>query len=192
VRIVIGDPAELILHPVDALTKAAFSFPDAVGPKLSWEARHSTDVKCDGSEDAHWDAALGGWKLRAAAGEISVILQSSLYQGDSYIQLVPGSNEAQLFIDPMGGVVLLFEVDGNRVDAPGKWRDVAVTTVDGTPVRHHARVLKDKGEALVLEEPAEIEVVFPEFPGFERPESFRLQVGRGEWIERTVSLVRRH
>jgi hypothetical protein len=193
VRIVIGDPAFLVLRPVDAKTGATLSFPGSKAMRVSWEATLLTDVGNDEVQFADWDEARGAWTLRAAAGEISVILQSAEFEGQSHIPLVAGDNEAQLPIEPMCGIVLRFEVDGLRVAQPeGLWRKIQVEASDGTAVRHHHWVGRDKGATIVLEEPGEVELTFPEIPSFERPESFKASVGRGEWVEHVVKLVRRH
>jgi hypothetical protein len=193
VRIVIGDPAVLVLRPVDAKTGAAMPFLGSEAPRVSWEAARQTDVRNDKVQFAKWDEALGVWTLRAASGEITVMLQSPKFDGHSHILLVPGNNEAQLPIEPRCGIELYFEVDGRRIEAPGElWRRIQVASSDGTRVEHQPWVGRDEGTILVLREPGEVEVTFPEIPAFERPEPFKASVGRGEWVEHVVKLVRRH
>ena len=194
--IVIGDPADIRIHFVDADSGQPFDAP----PKLLWNCVRPKESTGGGLEHGEWDGSLHATRLRAPAGEIELSVdfaQRTEYEvlDPLIVSAVPGQNDFTLRIRRAISVVLGVTIDGSPASWPGwsksdDYFKARLASADD-PVRiiRPCRASQTELDFSVNHE-GRYTVTFPTLKGFAPVAPFEVVARRGEKTIATVALRR--
>jgi hypothetical protein len=168
VVIAIGDPADVLVHLLDAAT----DLPVHEEKLLLWNCRWPEETTGGGLKSARWDAERQAWSFRAPAGgiELRVAYESRRFElvaPNPYVTVHPGFNELTLRVQRASGVLLHFEVDGRRIGWPSDAGLLHVEPPEGEAIRMAVRSVQDEGVFVPTPSAGRWRLLLPSLKGYE-------------------------
>jgi hypothetical protein len=186
-RIVIGEPADLAVHLVDA--ESGLEAQVEAG-SLSW--RCASPEVSGGAEDATYDPSTHAFQLRAPAGEVELNLWERRYRWQTQrVTLRPGPNEVTLRLQRACGIVLTLR-DGDAAVSPDEaFSGLELTRAGGSRELPESSGYDGKEVYFVVGSPGRFRVMIPSIDGYDPIEPFEVDIGPGELVKREIPLVRK-
>jgi hypothetical protein len=189
VALVIGDPADLVVHVVDDETGK-----ESFGSETVGVLSHGFELVERGIRPvARVDDESRTLRLRLAPGEhrLDWVSLSSRFEviDPGPILLHPGANEVTVRMRRSTEIELSFEQGGEPVELPTALADVEVASLDDRTATR--RSYSSEGARLMLRVPAagRYLVTLPTLPGRAAVPPFEVTARRGEVVTRTIRLV---
>ncbi len=189
-QIVIGDPADVVVHALDDLTGA----PVRARHMLLWNCKRPVESTGGGFDHVEWDEARQAWCFRAPAGEVELQLTGEPRDElepvePRFFTVLPGRNEITVRLRRATGLRLSLEVDGYKIEWPGgaAWLVVLDAVYGGQP-DVTAALSSDDVLTFRVPAPGSWRITVPSLAGYEPVAPFVLVLERGVMLEHTIVL----